>query len=178
MKKTVYIAGPMRGRPDFNRAAFNDAARRLAAQGWQPINPVDLERILPCASDDGEVDYCRLSALMHAELAIVDRANAIYLLDGWTSSKGARRELHTFLGSAIRGDIILGPPAPSACGDTASRSARPLRNCDRFATAAEAAEAYDGFTKMCSKVSCSECRFCGRGIPCVLAWLYEEADEK
>lgn len=34
MKPTIYIAGPMRGLPDFNRAAFNAAAERLAAKGW------------------------------------------------------------------------------------------------------------------------------------------------
>lgn len=52
---------------------------------------------------------------------------------------------------------------------------KPVRNFDRFTTAAEAEEAYQCFRKMCDKVSCSECRFCGCGIPCVLAWLYEEA---
>lgn len=57
----------------------------------------------------------------------------------------------------------------------AGEKAKPVRNCDRFATAAEAEEAYQCFRKMCDKVSCSECRFCGCGIPCVLAWLYEEA---
>jgi hypothetical protein len=55
---------------------------------------------------------------------------------------------------------------------------KPVRNFDRFATADEAAEAYECFRKFCSKVSCSECRFFGRGIPCVLAWLYTEAEKE
>lgn len=60
----------------------------------------------------------------------------------------------------------------------ASEKRKPVRNLDRFATADEAAEAYECFRKFCSKVSCSECRFFGRGIPCVLAWLYEEAEKE
>lgn len=54
---------------------------------------------------------------------------------------------------------------------------KPVRNFDRFATAEEAVKAYECFRAMCDKVSCNECRFHSRGVPCVVAWLYEEAEK-
>ena len=96
MKPTIYIAGPMRGRPDFNRAAFNAATERLAARGWQPINPVDIEKIYPCVDEDGHVCRGRLLDLMAVERAFVAHVNAVYLLDGWEASEGVRAELRAF----------------------------------------------------------------------------------
>lgn len=97
MKPTIYIASPMRGKPDFNRAAFNTAAERLTARGWQPINPVDIERIYPCAEEDGRVSSPDLNDLLAIEREFAGRADAIYLLDGWEKSVGARGELRTYL---------------------------------------------------------------------------------
>ena len=97
MKPTIYIAGPMRGRPDFNRAAFNAAAERLAAKGWHPINPVDIEKIFPCVEENGEVNEHDLSDLLAIEREFAGRADAIYLLDGWETSVGARGELRAAL---------------------------------------------------------------------------------
>lgn len=101
MKPTIYIAGPMRGLPDFNRAAFNAAAERLAAKGWQPVNPVDIERILPCVDND-EVSENNLRKLLEIECEIVKRVDAIYLLNEWWRSEGAKRELGTYLLRAVR----------------------------------------------------------------------------
>lgn len=76
----TYIAGPMSGLPGFNRPAFFAAAAEIAASGDTPLNPA----VLP----DGlsEADYMMIS------LAMLQRADAIYLLDGWRSSAGARAE--------------------------------------------------------------------------------------
>lgn len=52
---------------------------------------------------------------------------------------------------------------------------KPIRNCDRYRTAKEA---YDAFEKICCKVSCGECRFSVRGVPCGFSWLYEEAEKE
>ncbi|MBT9431046.1 DUF4406 domain-containing protein [Candidatus Sodalis endolongispinus] len=79
--KVIYIAGPMTGKPDFNRAAFSLAAVRLSAQGAIPLNPA----ILP----DGlyQADYMRIC------LAMLQCADGIYLLDGWQDSVGACAEV-------------------------------------------------------------------------------------
>lgn len=104
MKPTIYIAGPMRGVPNDNRDAFNAAARRLAVKGWQPVNPVDIARILPCVCDDGTCDDVALSRLLLVELCIVTKCDALYLLNRWERSVGARNELATY--------IKVGPTIP------------------------------------------------------------------
>lgn len=76
----VYIAGPMSGHEDYNRPAFNDAARRLAEAGHVPINPA----VLPTELSD--------SAYMPICTSMIDGADAIYLLDGWERSGGAMAE--------------------------------------------------------------------------------------
>lgn len=76
----VYIAGPMSGHEDYNRPAFNDAARRLAEAGHVPINPA----VLPTQLSD--------SAYMPICTSMIDGADAIYLLDGWERSGGAMAE--------------------------------------------------------------------------------------
>lgn len=99
MKPTIYIAGPMRGRPNDNRDAFAAAARRLAAKGWQPVNPVDVARILPCVEDDGTRDGMALARLMEVERHIAAKCDALYLLNGWARSAGALGEVTAFLQS-------------------------------------------------------------------------------
>lgn len=97
MKPTIYIAGPMRGVPNENRDAFNAAARRLAVKGWQPVNPVDVERILPCVEDDGTCNDVARRRLMDAERHIVANCDALYLLNGWERSVGAKGELAHYM---------------------------------------------------------------------------------
>lgn len=76
----AYIAGPMSGLPEFNRPVFFAAAAEIAAFGDIPLNPA----VLP----DGlsEADYMSIS------LTMLQCADAIYLLDGWCDSAGARAE--------------------------------------------------------------------------------------
>ncbi len=106
MKPTVYIAGPMRGLPNDNRKAFNAAAERLS-KDWQPLNPVDFGRILPCEDSDGRNDWQRLDALMAIEREAARQADAIYLLNGWEKSVGARAELAAYLSVPSNGKILL-----------------------------------------------------------------------
>lgn len=96
MKPKIYIAGPMSGIPNNNRDAFNAAAKRLAAKGWQPVNPVDIERILPCIDDDGQCDAVELTRLMQILRHIVAMCDALYLLNGFENSNGVRIELTAF----------------------------------------------------------------------------------
>ena len=116
----IYVSGKMTGCPDHNRPAFNAAAKRIQAQGHFVINPVDISvpfgdeaelsasfmeyyRLL---SNYGEEDFnnslMRLMAkyrtrvalaVMDADLAAVRSCDAIYLLRGWETSRGAKREL-------------------------------------------------------------------------------------
>ncbi|EII9945186.1 DUF4406 domain-containing protein [Escherichia coli] len=76
----IYIAGPMTGYPDYNRAAFNAKASELMAEGHIVLNPAVLPGGL-CQSE--YMDIC---------LAMVRSADAIYLLNRWEDSVGARAE--------------------------------------------------------------------------------------
>ena len=109
----VYISGKMTGCPDHNRPAFDAAEKRLAAQGHFVINPHDLTPIfgsaeelaksfgllynLPCSANqppwDHHIDEALARAVMDADLAAVRSCDAIYLLRGWESSRGAKKEL-------------------------------------------------------------------------------------
>lgn len=96
-KKTWYIAGPWRGKPEWNKPAFDAAASRIQARGDQPINPHDWNDIDPDPKDLWHVpsDFnMRKYAKVDLE-AIIDHCNGVYLLDGWDRSAGARAEAFT-----------------------------------------------------------------------------------
>lgn len=79
---TVYIAGPMTGLPDANRAAFGQAERLLqSVYGCRVLNPANQPDGLP---------YCRY--MIHA-LTMLDQADSILLLSGFPRSLGASFEL-------------------------------------------------------------------------------------
>lgn len=75
----IYIAGPMTGYPDYNRAAFNAKASELMAEGHIVLNPA----VLLAA-------FARVNTWIFA--AMVRSADAIYLLNRWEESVGARAE--------------------------------------------------------------------------------------
>lgn len=76
----IYIAGPMTGYKDFNRPAFKAFALKLSLDGHVVLNPA----VLPDGLTQAQyMDIC---------LAMLRCAQAIYLLDGWEKSSGARAE--------------------------------------------------------------------------------------
>jgi len=77
----VYISGPMTGYPDYNRPAFQNAARNLRLAGHDPIDPSRHPE------QPSWADYMRL------DLADLVEADAVALLPGWEASRGARLEV-------------------------------------------------------------------------------------
>lgn len=95
-RRRIYIAGPINGRPDCNRAAFAAAADHLRAAGHEPVNPLDLgphrhEGSCPTsyASQLGHSAACYLRVGCAALLT----CDEVYLLDGSETSVGATREV-------------------------------------------------------------------------------------
>ena len=80
----VYVAGPMSGMPSHNFPAFNAAADALRAQGWHVENP----------ADHGVVNGVTWADYMHADVCMLASCGAIYLLPGWSKSRGASLEAH------------------------------------------------------------------------------------
>ena len=78
--KKVYIAGPMTGKPQFNRPAFFAAEGYLKERGAKVMNPA----VLP----DGfsHQDY------MSIAIPMMMTCEAVVFLPGWEKSQGARQE--------------------------------------------------------------------------------------
>lgn len=79
----IYIAGPMTGLPEFNYPAFNAEAKRLRALGYEVENPAE-----------NPAPACKTWAgYMRKALPQMLSCDAVALLPGWQSSKGARLEI-------------------------------------------------------------------------------------
>lgn len=84
MKKTIYLAGPMRGIPESNYPAFNAAAKCLReCRGFEVQNPAENFN----GSTDVTYEEC-----MRADIPMLLRADGIALLPDWQHSEGARVE--------------------------------------------------------------------------------------
>ncbi len=85
----VYIAGPMRGYPEYNFPAFDYAARRLRQAGHEAINPAELDRVVGIHEWTNPLPKGFMRAAMKRDLmAICDEAEGITLLPGWEASSG------------------------------------------------------------------------------------------
>lgn len=113
----VYCSGPMTGYPDHNRPAFDAAAKRLREQGQFVINPAELSLTFGTAEEIAnsfEAYYegaaqtypngsLRLAqSVMDAELAAVRSCDAIYILRGWETSRGAKKELAEAIANGLQ----------------------------------------------------------------------------
>lgn len=99
----IYLAGAMRGIPDFNAPAFRNGARRLREAGHEVFSPVEHDELagfdwsghsgnLAQAEDEG----FGLRKALAADLSwICLHADAVVMLPGWEKSLGATAEVAT-----------------------------------------------------------------------------------
>lgn len=95
-----YIAGPMTGWPYHNVPAFLEAAKTLRSQGLECVVPIELdgsEYEKHCLNDPTGLAPCEDQRtwgdfLSRDVKAIADELDAVVLLPGWHTSKGARLE--------------------------------------------------------------------------------------
>lgn len=100
----IYIAGPMRGYPEFNFPAFHAAAAKLRADGHTVFNPAEQDMLRHGVDiskgnlHGDETEAARkhgfdLRVALGEDLAwICQHAEAIALLPGWHASDGASAE--------------------------------------------------------------------------------------
>ena len=103
----LYLAGPMRGIPEFNFPAFYRAAAQLEREGHIVFNPAAKDRetygpdISKGNTTGSEAQAVRqhgfsLREALAADMAwICAEADAVALLPGWQGSKGASAERAT-----------------------------------------------------------------------------------
>lgn len=89
----IYVAGPMRGYPEFNFPAFDAAAALLRGMGHEVFSPAERDRGTGFDETKNSLDGFDLHAAMRADLDyIVNQSDAIALLPGWEKSSGANIE--------------------------------------------------------------------------------------
>lgn len=97
----IYIAGPMRGKKWFNFPDFDWAKECLMRAGWEVISPADLDReigfdvkSLPPDTDWSDVSKLGfdLRAAVQRDVAAILDCDAIFMLHGWSESRGAKAE--------------------------------------------------------------------------------------
>ena len=89
--------GPMRGIPDFNFPAFDQARDYVnSLPGYKAVSPADIDRdagLDTMALDIHAVPQVTFEECMRRDLEIVAKAHAVLLLAGWENSRGANNEL-------------------------------------------------------------------------------------
>jgi len=100
-KQVVYIAGPMRGIPQYNFPLFYQVEEELRALGCEVINPArrDVEED---GFDPATHEPRSIAEYMAIDLPLVCGADRVCLLEGWHGSHGARLEARTALACGKR----------------------------------------------------------------------------
>ena len=80
----IYLSGPMTGLPELNFPAFHAHAAELRERGHDVVNPAEIT-LDPAAT----WEQC-----MRADLAALATCDAIAMMPGWHTSRGAQLELH------------------------------------------------------------------------------------
>lgn len=103
----VYLAGPMRGIPEFNFPAFFRYAAELRAQGFEVFNPAEKDNdrhgtdiskgnATGCEEQAAAQHGFNLREALFDDLRFITlEADAIALMPGWQNSKGVKAEKAT-----------------------------------------------------------------------------------
>lgn len=102
MPKSIYIAGPMSGIPEWNYPAFHAAEAKLKAEGWRVFNPAKKDEEDGVIDEEAKTDGDTALAIEKGkfdfrkaylwDLTQVVRGDGIFMLRGWEQSPGARGE--------------------------------------------------------------------------------------
>lgn len=99
-KPSCYIGGPMRGYPEYNFPAFDEAEARLVALGWRVKSPaahddaMGFDRTRDLADQPGmKGGRFDLQTAFVWDVTQIAKTDAIVLLPGWEKSSGATTEL-------------------------------------------------------------------------------------
>lgn len=97
MEDNIYIAGPMTGYPEFNFPAFFQAETRLKKYGWNVFNPARNDHamginVIGTTGKREEIPTFDIRRAMSWDMQRICESAAIYMLQNWEDSPGARAE--------------------------------------------------------------------------------------
>lgn len=99
MKRIVYTSGPMAGHPALNESAFRAAEHTIWEAGAEPLTPHDIMphahpgKCAPVYRDGRPGDHDSGCYLRGDLAAMLDKADSLYVLPGWSRSRGAQIEV-------------------------------------------------------------------------------------
>jgi hypothetical protein len=110
MNRRIYVAGPMRDNEEHkyenhNHAAFDAAERRLIEAGWSVVSPATLNRAMQIDPNEWPDDpnHVMLLSVILQDLLVLTTVDAIFMMQDWEHSKGAKLEkaMAEFLGKRV-----------------------------------------------------------------------------
>lgn len=113
--KRIYVAGPMSGIKDLNFPAFHAETARLRSLGYEVVNPAEINTDTVLDFNDKLMFASHWVRCMRKDIAQLVTCDAVALLPGWETSKGATIEqrlasdLHMFV--VVADQIEVGPDA-------------------------------------------------------------------
>ncbi len=114
---TVYVSGPMTGKPDYNFNAFHVVTDGLREQGFLVVSPAELDEQEkggvpdpPASGEDYGPEYI---SYLSRDVEHVVGVDGLVMLPGWQESRGARFEAMIAVGldkpifSSVTGERII-----------------------------------------------------------------------
>ena len=94
MKERIYISGPMTGIKDNNRELFEKARIKLDKEGFDTVNPLDM--------DMPENEGLTYQQRLRFDIRALTYCDSIYMLPGWKQSKGAMLEYNVAVSLGLK----------------------------------------------------------------------------
>jgi len=96
MNKKIYISGKIKDLPlELAKKNFETAKEYLEEKGWDAVNPFDIDPYIMEDIEDGESREIKYDEYIRGDLQVLCECNAIYMLDNWQYSNGAKIEIRT-----------------------------------------------------------------------------------
>ena len=93
IRPVVYVSGPMRGYAQHNFPAFDEAAKKLRAKGYNPWTPADNDRRHGIDEHSVLSDKTIAKLILEDLHIIAEKATCVYALPGHQDSVGCAVEL-------------------------------------------------------------------------------------
>ena len=93
-QKTLYVAGPMRGYPRYNFAAFTDACTNLRLDGYKVLSPHEIDLAWGFDPDKSlqQQPHIKMVDMVRRDVEAISMCDMVVTLPGWKKSVGARAE--------------------------------------------------------------------------------------